>query len=153
MIFLYSKGVHEHCLKNLNMRYLFSTYWKWKIFSNIGNLRYHDNTTIKLPLIYLERHFQSNFSHDRKRMCIFTIQHLVNIIKTRSNMVVQILRDHGNKTSTISDFSKNVICKAIYLPSATVHIFNKTNSKLSISYLPLLINSNSSYLIYVTTAI
>ena len=48
-----------------------------KMLSNVRNSRYHDMNTIKLSLIYLEHHFQIKFSHDRKQMCIFTIQLLV----------------------------------------------------------------------------
>ena len=62
--------------------------------------------------------------------------------KTKINIVVQVLLAMAIKYRTISGFNLHVICKAIYLLSATVIINNKYKSKkLSISSLPMLLKN------------
>ena len=67
---------------------------------------------------------------------LFTIQHLVNKYKkTTNNIVVLILRYHGNKTSYICKyviflFTLHIICKSYHLPSATDHFNNRYKFKI-----------------------
>ena len=92
-------------------------------FSNVRNLRYHGKTTIKLPKIRMEHHFRANFLLAENQMSRFTIQHLVNLCQTKKlRLWLKFYVTKETKISTISGYTLHVICKAVYLLSATVHI-------------------------------
>ena len=94
--------------------------------SNVRNLLYIGNNNIKLSLIYLYHHFKASFLMTENQMCICTIQNLVNTYKKRK--VILWSKFYVNMATyyrTVSKFTSNVICKAIYLPAATVHNNNK----------------------------
>ena len=95
-----------------------------KKLSNVRNLRYHGNNTIKLSEIRLKYHFQSKSSYDRKSTVpIHNSTPGKQIQKTKINIVVLILCYHGNKTSfcfwcVSTRYLSSYICEHVifYLP-------------------------------------
>ena len=81
---------------------------KNKKLSDLRNLRYHGNNTIKLFYIHLKDHFMSKSSYDRKsNVPIYNTTCGLHIPKQESNIVVNFMLPWQNSVKPSMNIPKN----------------------------------------------